>query len=211
MADTPSRFSQRATAERSALLSSSTAFASSSSATSRLQTRHPSTSSPYNHQSDPGSPFSINMSQTPSGSGSAAPRYTLNNPNGIGNDFGASMHNNARTRAALGEHDFMQSTGSTLDGYIALGQATMMNLGNQRDMLKGQSLTRLGTNDLVPVAPRVGQNTNRGDGVVVLITSGVLSQALNDDSFRLPTRSGCRGTRYSTSKGGPKPTSTSYL
>lgn len=78
------------------------------------------------------------MSQSPSGTGSAAPRYTLNNPNGLG-DFGGSVHDNARTRAALGEHDFLSSTGSTLDGYIALGQATMMNLGNQRDMLKGES------------------------------------------------------------------------
>ncbi len=82
------------------------------------------------------------MSQTPSGSGSAAPRYTLNNPNGIG-DFGNSMHNNSRTRAALGEHDFLQSTGNTLDGYIALGQATMMNLGNQRDMLKGKHINQV--------------------------------------------------------------------
>lgn len=187
--------SQRATADRSNLLSSSTAFSSASTATSRLQGRHPSTS--YPAHADPGSPFAINMSQSASssgGGGGAQPRYTLNNPNGLGdNGFGGSVHNNSRTRAALGEHDFLQSTGSTLDGYIALGQATMMNLGNQRDMLKGQS------------AWRSRHDWSRDLQELICW----LAQAHNGGSCRRPTRSACRATRSSTSSAGQRPTSTS--
>lgn len=86
------------------------------------------------------------MAQSASNNGSqAGTKYTLNNPNGVDSfaSGGGGQGMDKRTKYALGEHDFLQSTGSTLDGYIALGQATMMNLGNQRDMLKGESFDRL--------------------------------------------------------------------
>ncbi|GAA5917898.1 hypothetical protein JCM6882_003983 [Rhodosporidiobolus microsporus] len=58
-------------------------------------------------------------------------------PMGGGGDYAASMHNNSRTNYALKEHDFMQSTGATLDAYLAQGQAVLGNLANQRDVMKG--------------------------------------------------------------------------
>ncbi|KAA1076826.1 protein transport protein bos1 [Puccinia graminis f. sp. tritici] len=42
-----------------------------------------------------------------------------------------------RTNSALDENHFLQQTNSTLDIYIAQGQAILGNLGDQRDMLKG--------------------------------------------------------------------------
>ncbi|POW03851.1 hypothetical protein PSTT_10793 [Puccinia striiformis] len=42
-----------------------------------------------------------------------------------------------RTNSALDESQFLQQTNSTLDIYIAQGQAILGNLGDQRDMLKG--------------------------------------------------------------------------
>jgi len=42
-----------------------------------------------------------------------------------------------RTNSALDENQFLQQTNSTLDIYIAQGQAILGNLGDQRDMLKG--------------------------------------------------------------------------
>lgn len=43
-----------------------------------------------------------------------------------------------RTDAALDEHSFIKNTGSQLDMFIAQGQAVLGNLGNQRDVLKGE-------------------------------------------------------------------------
>lgn len=60
-------------------------------------------------------------------------------PNSPFNDFGTSVHNNSRTKHALGENDFLHSTGATLDAYIAQGQAVLGNLSMQKDMLKGAS------------------------------------------------------------------------
>lgn len=54
-------------------------------------------------------------------------------------DFAGSVHNNPRSNYALDESSFLSSTGSTLDMYIAQGQAVLGNLGTQRDVLKGQS------------------------------------------------------------------------
>lgn len=42
-----------------------------------------------------------------------------------------------RTNSALDENHFLQQTNSTLDMYIAQGQAILGNLGDQHDMLKG--------------------------------------------------------------------------
>ncbi|KAH9450309.1 hypothetical protein MJO29_014409 [Puccinia striiformis f. sp. tritici] len=42
-----------------------------------------------------------------------------------------------RANSALDESQFLQQTNSTLDIYIAQGQAILGNLGDQRDMLKG--------------------------------------------------------------------------
>lgn len=46
-----------------------------------------------------------------------------------------------RTDAALEEHSFINDTGNQLDSFIAQGQAILGNLGTQRDVLKGPSLT----------------------------------------------------------------------
>lgn len=73
------------------------------------------------------------------GGGGAYP-YRPNSPFMAG-DFGSSVHNNSRTKHALGENDFLHSTGATLDAYIAQGQAVLGNLATQRDMLKGASLS----------------------------------------------------------------------
>ncbi|GAA5922925.1 hypothetical protein JCM3775_006188 [Rhodotorula graminis] len=56
---------------------------------------------------------------------------------GMSADYAGSVHNNARTNHALREHDFVQSTGATLDAYLAQGQAVLGNLANQRDVMKG--------------------------------------------------------------------------
>lgn len=44
-----------------------------------------------------------------------------------------------RINRALDEHDRFGGINSSLDGYLAQGQAVMGNLANQRDMLKGES------------------------------------------------------------------------
>jgi golgi SNAP receptor complex member 2 len=43
-----------------------------------------------------------------------------------------------RINRALDEHDRFGGISSSLDGYLAQGQAVMGNLANQRDMLKGR-------------------------------------------------------------------------
>lgn len=123
------RGQQKASADRDALLSSSSAVASSysSSSNSRLS-RIPG--SPVAE-----SPFTINMN------GGASPRYAPNNPyppNDSG--FAGSVHNNSRTKHALDESSFMASTGATLDAYIAQGQAVLGGLAAQKDVLKGACL-----------------------------------------------------------------------
>lgn len=84
---------------------------------------------------------------------------------GMGADYAASVHNNARTNHALREHDFVQQTGATLDAYLAQGQAVLGNLANQRDVMKGALLSlpssrwSLGT---VSTSRAHGRLTDRG-------------------------------------------------
>ncbi|GAA5872051.1 hypothetical protein JCM16303_000959 [Sporobolomyces ruberrimus] len=56
---------------------------------------------------------------------------------GGGGDYSSSIYNNPRTNHALKEHDFFQSTSSTLDAYLAQGQAVLGNLTTQREVMKG--------------------------------------------------------------------------
>jgi Golgi SNAP receptor complex protein 2 len=79
------------------------------------------------------------MSSSSSHGNGLTPRYQLNNPPGESNAFNSSIHNNARTNHALDESSFMNQTGSTLDAYIAQGQAVLGNLAVQKDVLKGIS------------------------------------------------------------------------
>ncbi|GAA5872953.1 hypothetical protein JCM3774_004885 [Rhodotorula dairenensis] len=51
--------------------------------------------------------------------------------------YGGSYGYDARTDAALREHDFLGQTGQAIDAYLAQGQAVLGNLANQRDVLKG--------------------------------------------------------------------------
>ena len=98
------------------------------------------------------SPFTINMNH------GSAPRYQPNNPyppNDSG--FGASVHNNSRTRSALDDSTFMSSTSATLDAYIAQGSAVLGNLATQRDMLKGLSIVSATNRD----ANQTGTGTKR--------------------------------------------------
>lgn len=46
-----------------------------------------------------------------------------------------------RINRALDEHDRFGGINSSLDGYLAQGQAVMGNLANQRDILKGAYLS----------------------------------------------------------------------
>ena len=73
---------------------------------------------------------------------------------GMSSDYAGSVHNNARTNHALREHDFVQSTGATLDAYLAQGQAVLGNLANQRDVMKGASAHLLSLGDSAPVRAR---------------------------------------------------------
>ncbi|GAA5830893.1 hypothetical protein JCM5353_002639 [Sporobolomyces roseus] len=86
-----------------------------STSSSRLATRPPPT---YGSETT-----SINMS-TSSGS-------SFNN--GQNNNYGYD----SRTNHALKEHDFFSSTSSTLDAYLAQGQAVLGNLSTQREVMKG--------------------------------------------------------------------------
>lgn len=45
-----------------------------------------------------------------------------------------------RINRALDEHDRFGGINSSLDGFLAQGQAVMGNLANQRDILKGESI-----------------------------------------------------------------------
>ncbi|GAA6059187.1 hypothetical protein JCM10212_005532 [Sporobolomyces blumeae] len=56
---------------------------------------------------------------------------------GGGGGFQQSLYDNPRTNAALSEHDFLSSTSSTLDAYLAQGQAVLSNLTTQREVMKG--------------------------------------------------------------------------
>ncbi|GAA5855964.1 hypothetical protein JCM9279_001388 [Rhodotorula babjevae] len=69
--------------------------------------------------------------------GGGAPPPGAGAGGGMSADYAGSVHNNARTNHALREHDFVQSTGATLDAYLAQGQAVLGNLANQRDVMKG--------------------------------------------------------------------------
>lgn len=80
------------------------------------------------------SPFAINMS---GGGSSSSPilngsdgsgRWQPNNPPGF----------DIRTNRALDENDRLGGIGSSLDSFLAQGQAVMGNLAGQRDMLKGE-------------------------------------------------------------------------
>ncbi|KAL8277034.1 hypothetical protein RQP46_010568 [Phenoliferia psychrophenolica] len=153
---------QRAAADRDLLFSSSSALGLSSSASmsmsmsnrsSSQNPRYPQSSSSQSSnqqqsQTPPtgSTPFTINMNGDGNGNHpSGAPTYRPNSPynnsssngSGGGGGFGGSIHDNARTKHALGENDFLHSTGATLDQYIAQGQAVLGNLAMQRDMLKG--------------------------------------------------------------------------
>ncbi|KAM0750180.1 hypothetical protein T439DRAFT_326136 [Meredithblackwellia eburnea MCA 4105] len=135
---------QKAANDRDALFASTTSGISSGASFS-ISNRRPNPLSQPPQQSTAESPFSsINMSS------SSAPSSNQNNGNSaeIGgsiyrpnspyrSEFNHSVHNNPRTKAALGENDFLSSTGQTLDAYIAQGQAVLNGLANQRDMLKG--------------------------------------------------------------------------
>lgn len=125
---------QKAAADRESLLapngaSSGVSSGFSSGTASRL-TRTNSVS--VTHES----PFAINMSNggasaasSPQlgGSNDGSGRWQPNNPPGY----------DIRTNRALDEHDRMSGVSSSLDGFIAQGQAVMGNLANQRDLLKG--------------------------------------------------------------------------
>ncbi|KPV74552.1 uncharacterized protein RHOBADRAFT_37599 [Rhodotorula graminis WP1] len=67
----------------------------------------------------------------------SASSFSSQHAYGTSADYAGSVHNNARTNHALREHDFVQSTGATLDAYLAQGQAVLGNLANQRDVMKG--------------------------------------------------------------------------
>jgi Golgi SNAP receptor complex protein 2 len=68
------------------------------------------------------------MSGVNSSNGDGAGRWAPNNPPGY----------DMRTNRALDEHDRFGGINSSLDGFLAQGQAVMGNLANQRDLLKGE-------------------------------------------------------------------------
>ncbi|SGY33735.1 BQ5605_C002g01535 [Microbotryum silenes-dioicae] len=127
----------KANLDRSSLLPSTSASTSSSyspnpttSSTAQTSSLSSSLGAPaqrLNRQPSlvPESPFSINMAPSPSSDGSG--RWTTNNPPGY----------DLRTNRALDEHDRFGGINSSLDGFLAQGQAVMGNLANQRDLLKG--------------------------------------------------------------------------
>ncbi|KAK4057677.1 protein transport protein bos1 [Microbotryomycetes sp. JL221] len=125
---------QKATADRDSLLGVPTGSASgvsSSFSATGATPRLGRTASSQGFSSD--SPFSINMSasaSTQNGDGSG--RWQPNNPPGF----------DIRTNRALDENDRLGGIGSSLDSFLAQGQAVMGNLASQRDMLKDYLITR---------------------------------------------------------------------
>ncbi|KAK4055115.1 protein transport protein bos1 [Microbotryomycetes sp. JL201] len=120
---------QRAAADRDSLLGVPTGSASgvsSSFSTTGATPRLGRTPSSQGFSSD--SPFAINMSaNSPMMNGDGGGRWQPNNPPGF----------DLRTNRALDENDRLGGIGSSLDSFLAQGQAVMGNLANQRDMLKG--------------------------------------------------------------------------
>jgi len=119
------------TAERNELFTPSSAATASSSSISHSYTPSGSTSSsrlaprpPNSYTSDA---TSINMAS--GGSGGGGQSSSFNNNQNYGYD--------SRTNHALKEHDFFSSTSSTLDAYLAQGQAVLGNLTTQREVMKG--------------------------------------------------------------------------
>ncbi|GAA5917848.1 hypothetical protein JCM8208_001585 [Rhodotorula glutinis] len=131
---------QETASNRSELFASSSSSAanpyaaSTSASASSFSSQHAygtSTSRPQaRHHAD----VSIHMPGAP---GAPPPPGAAGGGGGMSADYAGSVHNNARTNHALREHDFVQSTGATLDAYLAQGQAVLGNLANQRDVMKG--------------------------------------------------------------------------
>ena len=155
-------------------------------------------------------PFTINMNGDGNSTNGASngPTYRPNSP--FSSEFGQSVHNNARTKHALGENDFMHSTGATLDSYIAQGQAVLGNLAMQRDMLKGQS-----SSSSLPTSPSASlPHFPISLGVPAYLSAWIAdhrkpTQGRSGDCFLPPTRLASRARRSSTLNGGPRATSTS--
>ncbi|GAA5929881.1 Bos1p [Sporobolomyces koalae] len=127
--------SKRVNLERSELLngvpqastssvSSGHAYSSSTSGPSARTTSRPSAPPPNGSDST-----FVNFAPS-SSSSSSNPSYPSNSSS---NNYGYDP----RTNHALKEHDFFSSTTSTLDGYLAQGQAVLDNLTNQREVMKG--------------------------------------------------------------------------
>ncbi|GAA5901232.1 Bos1p [Sporobolomyces salmoneus] len=121
--------STRVTSERNELF---TPTASTSTASSHSYSAS-SSSTPLNRSSRP--PISDTTTINFGGSSSNTPSHSAYG-NG-GGDYSSSIYNNPRTNHALKEHDFFSSTSSTLDAYLAQGQAVLGNLATQREVMKG--------------------------------------------------------------------------
>ncbi|GAA5951600.1 hypothetical protein JCM3765_005981 [Sporobolomyces pararoseus] len=116
----------RITAERNELF---TPTASTSAASSHSYSA--SNSGPLNRSARPHQPDTTTINFGGNGGGSSA--YG----GGGATDYSSSIYNNPRTNHALKEHDFFQTTSSTLDAYLAQGQAVLGNLTTQREVMKG--------------------------------------------------------------------------
>ncbi|SCV68562.1 BQ2448_683 [Microbotryum intermedium] len=124
----------KANLDRNSLLASTSASTSSSSYSPNASAQTSSLSSSLgapnqrvNRQPSivAENPFSINMAPSASSDGSG--RWQTNNPSGY----------DLRTNRALDDHERFGGINSSLDGFLAQGQAVMGNLANQKDLLKG--------------------------------------------------------------------------
>ena len=122
---------QRVAAERSELFNAGGA----TSASSHSYSASGSTSTPFNRGSSRptiSDTTTINFGGGGGGGGGGGPPSTH-----ASSAYDQSIYNNPRTNHALREHDFFQSTSSTIDAYLAQGQAVLGNLTTQREVMKG--------------------------------------------------------------------------